>query len=298
MALASNLPAARPRPASPAIEQRAGQAGCGVGTDQHRQSALVSCAELLASPSALTQSVAADLVQRRSRARPRRTGRHSRAARRDADLAGADCRSHAARTAGGSRGARTPDPRHRPARIDAPSDCQRARLIKVDVRLVVTRSVGAGRSDSRAHRCHRATATASTATRGRPPPSWCASPAKASVVILSVDAERGGVAGSLAGPALRYRLADPRRRLGPQSVAGGSQDRAGHGGDLDVDSAEGGTIFTLTLPSPYHSPDVPAARSSAISIEQDTDKQKATDAGPHASATVGAFPRRASRSDR
>src|SRR5688572_3343070 len=62
MALASNLPAARPRPASPAISSAPEKPG--VASElTNIVSALVSCAELLASPSALTQSVAADLVR-------------------------------------------------------------------------------------------------------------------------------------------------------------------------------------------------------------------------------------------
>jgi ParB-like chromosome segregation protein Spo0J len=62
MALASNLPAARPRPATPAATSSPDKPGI-TAELTNIVSALVSCAELLASPSTLTQAVAADLVR-------------------------------------------------------------------------------------------------------------------------------------------------------------------------------------------------------------------------------------------
>jgi ParB-like chromosome segregation protein Spo0J len=62
MALASNLPAARPRPSAPPAAMAPDKPGI-TAELTNIVSALVSCAELLASPSALTQAVAADLVR-------------------------------------------------------------------------------------------------------------------------------------------------------------------------------------------------------------------------------------------
>jgi signal transduction histidine kinase len=61
MALASNLPAARPRPST--LTASAPDKPGITAELTNIVSALVSCAELLASPSALTQTVAADLVR-------------------------------------------------------------------------------------------------------------------------------------------------------------------------------------------------------------------------------------------
>jgi ParB-like chromosome segregation protein Spo0J len=60
MALASNLPAARPRPAAPAAATTVSPAMAEIAS---ALSALVSCADLLGSSSALSQSVAADLIR-------------------------------------------------------------------------------------------------------------------------------------------------------------------------------------------------------------------------------------------
>ena len=63
MALASNLPAARPRTVTmPAPASAPDKPGI-TAELTNIVSALVSCAELLASPSSLTQAVAADLVR-------------------------------------------------------------------------------------------------------------------------------------------------------------------------------------------------------------------------------------------
>lgn len=244
MALASNLPAARPRPASPAISSAPEKPG--VASElTNIVSALVSCAELLASPSALTQSVAADLV-RAEAARALDALVAIRVLRDEMPISRAPVAVHTLLERVAAAAALERQIRGIVLTIDAPSDV-RSTMIKVDVRLVVT-AVSALAS---------ATAALIDATGGGNRVHGDSKVASAILVRVTREGERfilsvmqSAVELPAAWLARPFDIAWPIR----EGASALSQLQAArkiaqsHGGDLDVDSAEGGTVFTLTLP--------------------------------------------------
>lgn len=244
MALASNLPAARPRPASSASGSTPEKPG--VASElTNIVSALVSCAELLASPSALTQSVAADLV-RAEAARALDALVAIRVLRDEMPISRAPVAVHTLLERVAAAAALERQIRGIVLTIDAPSDV-RSTMIKVDVRLVVT-AVSALAS---------ATAALIDATGGGNRVHGDSKVTSAILVRVTREGERfilsvmqSAVELPAAWLARPFDIAWPIR----EGASALSQLQAArkiaqsHGGDLDVDSAEGGTVFTLTLP--------------------------------------------------
>ena len=244
MALASNLPAARPRPVPPAIHQAPEKPG--VASElTNIVSALVSCAELLASPSALTQSVAADLV-RAEAARALDALVTIRVLRDEMPISRAPVAVHTLLERIATAAALERQIRGVIMTIDAPADV-RSTTIKADVRLLVT-AVSALTS---------AAAALIEATLGSHRAQGDLKNAAAILVRVTREGERFVLsvmqstvqlpAAWLARPFdIAWPIRDGASTLSQLQAA--RKIAQTHGGDLHVDSAEGGTVFTLALP--------------------------------------------------
>ena len=245
MALASNLPAARPRPvAAPAIHSAPEKPG--VASElTNIVSALVSCAELLASPSALTQSVAADLV-RAEAARALDALVTIRVLRDEMPISRAPIAVHTLLERVATTAALERQIRGVALTIEAPSDV-RSTTIKADVRLLTT-AISA--LTSAAVALIEATGSSHRAQGD----------ARASAAILVRVTREGDrfvlnvmqsavelPAAWLARPFdIAWPIRDGASTLSQLQAA--RKIAQSHGGDLNVDSTEGGTAFSLTLP--------------------------------------------------
>ena len=242
MALASNLPAARPRPAAPPTSSTPDKPG--VATElTNIVSALVSCAELLASPSALTQSVAADLV-RAEAARALDALVAIRVLRDEMPISRAPVAVHTLLERVATAAALERQIRGIALSIDATSDV-RTVTIKADVRLLVTAVSGltaatAALIESTGSRAH-GDARVATAVRVRVT-------REGERLVLSVAQSAVELPGAwLARPFdIAWPIRDGASALSQLQAA--RKIAHSHGGDLDVNSAEGGTVFSLTLP--------------------------------------------------
>lgn len=245
MALASNLPAARPRPVAPPPIHSAPEKPGLASELTNIVSALVSCAELLASPSALTQSVAADLV-RAEAARALDALVTIRVLRDEMPISRAPVAVHTLLERIVTAAALERQIRGIAMSIDAPSDV-RSTTIKADVRLLVT-AVSALTS---------AAAALIDATGGSYRAQGDAKVPAAVLVRVTREGERFVLsvlqsvvelpAAWLARPFdIAWPIRDGAATLSQLQAA--RKIAQTHGGDLHVDSAEGGTIFTLALP--------------------------------------------------
>jgi len=245
MALASNLPAARPRPAAaPAIHNASDKPG--VPSElTNIVSALVSCAELLASPSALTQSVAADLV-RVEAGRALDALVTIRVLRDEMPISRAPIAVHTLLERVATAAAIERQIRGIVMTIDAPSDV-RSTTIKADVRLLTT-AVSALTSAAAAlieatGGTHRAQGDAKATA-----PILVRVTREGERFVLSVMQSAVEVpAAWLARPFdIAWPIRDGASTLSQLQAA--RKIAQSHGGDLIVDSTEGGTVFALALP--------------------------------------------------
>jgi hypothetical protein len=242
MALASNLPAARPRPASAPVSSVPDKPG--VASElTNIVTALVSCAELLASPSTLTQSVAADLV-RAEAARALDALVAIRVLRDEMPISRAPVAVHTLLERVAAAAALERQIRGVALSIDAPSEV-RSTTLKADLRLIVTAVSG----------LTAATAALIESTGGRShAEARVATPVRVRVtregdrVVLSVLQSVVELpAAWLARPLdIAWPIRDGASALSQLQAA--RRIAQSHGGDLDVDSAEGGTVFSLRLP--------------------------------------------------
>jgi hypothetical protein len=243
MALASNLPAARPRPAVPAPVSSVPDKP-GVASElTNIVTALVSCAELLASPSSLTQSVAADLV-RAEAARALDALVAIRVLRDEMPISRAPVAVHTLLERVATAAALERQIRGVALSIEAPSEI-RSTAIKADLRLLVTAVSGltaatAALIESTGNRSH-GEARVATAVRVRVT-------REAGRLVLSVLQSVVELpAAWLARPFdIAWPIRDGASALSQLQAA--RKIAQSHGGDLDVDSAEGGTVFSLRLP--------------------------------------------------
>jgi nitrogen-specific signal transduction histidine kinase len=242
MALASNVPAARPRPTAPPPTTAPDKPG--VATElSNIVTALVSCAELLASPSVLTQSVAADLV-RAEAARALDALVAIRVLRDEMPISRAPAAVHTLLERIAAAAALERQIRGVVLSIDAPAEV-RSTIIKADVRLIVTAVSGltaatAALIESTGFRAQ-GEARVATAVRVRVA-------RESDRLVLSVLQSAVELpAAWLARPFdIAWPIRDGASALSHLQAA--RKIAQSHGGDLDVDSAEGGTVFTLTLP--------------------------------------------------
>jgi hypothetical protein len=242
MALASNLPAARPRPAPAPLSSVPDKPG--VASElTNIVTALVSCAELLASPSALTQAVAADLV-RAEAARALDALVAIRVLRDEMPISRAPVAVHTLLERVATAAALERQIRGVALSIDAPSEI-RSTTIKADLRLIVTAVSGltaatAALIESTGNRPH-GEARVATAVRVRVTREGD----RLALSVLQSVVELP--AAWLARPFdIAWPIRDGASALSQLQAA--RKIAQSHGGDLDVDSAEGGTVFSLRLP--------------------------------------------------
>ena len=243
MALATNLPATRPRPV---VQPSTGPDTPSIVADlTDVVSALVSCAELLASPSALTQMAASDLV-RAEAARALDALVAVRVLRDEMPIARAPVAFQSILERLATAGALERQLRGIGLHVDASPEA-RGTLLKADVRLLTTGLVGliaaaaslleSAGVGARVH----ADAFVASVVRLR-----CIRQPDA--ITLSVS--QGSIELPTAWLARPFDIAWPIRG-GATSL---TQLRAArkiaqaHGGTLDVESADGGTAFVLSLP--------------------------------------------------
>jgi nitrogen-specific signal transduction histidine kinase len=241
MALASNLPAARPRSSTPAATSTPDKPGI-TAELTNIVSALVSCAELLASPSTLTQAVAADLV-RAEAARALDSLVAIRVLRDEMPISRAPVAIQTILDRLAAAAALERQIRGVALHIDASSDA-RATMVKADARLLVSalsalvsaasalvESTGRVASDNRPAiairlRCTRETdhiAFSVTQHVVELPAAWLARPF------------------DIAWP-IRNGASALTQLLAARKIA------QNHGGAVDVTAAEGGTSFVLDVP--------------------------------------------------
>jgi nitrogen-specific signal transduction histidine kinase len=206
-------------------------------------SALVSCAELLASPSALTQSVAADLV-RVEAARALDALVTIRVLRDEMPISRAPVAVHTLLERVATAAALERQIRGIALTIDAPSDVSSA-AIKADVRLLTT-----------AISALTATAAALVEATGQRS-HGDAKPPTAILVRVTREGERfvlsvmqSAVELPAAWLARPFDIAWPIRDGASilSQLQAARKIAQSHGGDLHVDSTAGGTVFMLTLP--------------------------------------------------
>ena len=243
MALASNLPATRPRPA-PAAPGTSDKPGA-TSELTNIVSALVSCAELLASPSALTQSVAADLV-RAEAARALDALMAVRILRDEMPIARAPLAMHTLLERVTSTAAIERQIRGISLHVDASADV-RASLLKADVRLLATALAGlvgatAALVDS---------AIAHTRTHGEPRTGV---PVRLRVAIdggqVWLNVVQNAVDLPSAWLARPFDIAWPIRdgAAALTQLQAARKVAQAHGGDLEMTAVEGGTTLSMRLP--------------------------------------------------
>jgi signal transduction histidine kinase len=247
MALASNLPATRPRPSTGTAA--GGAATAGVASELgHALSTLISCANLLSSDSAMTQTVAASLVRAEA---TRAMGMlvALRVLRDEMPLSRGQVLITSlfdllARTATAERQVRgirvefTPDSVAPPATIT----CDAALLVDALSALIFAAaslsetSESASASIRGSHKGDRAIAVdASTGTRGQ-------TTFHVSQTIVEVPAVWLGRAFDIAWP-IRDGVSALIRLQAARKIA------QAHGGDLEVSAIDRGTAFLLTIPT-------------------------------------------------
>jgi hypothetical protein len=245
MALASNVPAARPRPAAPAVNSVPDSPG--VTTElTNIVSSLVSCAELLASPSVLTQSVAADLV-RAEAARALDALITIRVLRDDMPVSRAPIAVQTLLERLSAAAAVERQIRGIALHVDAPFDV-RARAIKADVRLFVI-ALG-GLVAASAALVESSSVTTRTTMEARVMTTirvGCSGDGDR--LMFSVEQNLVELPGAwLARP---FDIAWPIRNgasaLGQLQAA--RKIAQIHGGSLEVDAADGGTRFSMIVPT-------------------------------------------------
>ena len=244
MALASNLPAARPRPSAPPAAMAPDKPGITVELT-NIVSALVSCAELLASPSALTQAVAADLV-RAEAARALDSLMAVRILRDEMPLSRAPIAIQTILDRLASAAALERQIRGIVLHIDATADA-RATMIKADGRFIVFALSGlvaaaAALVESASGGRSAADNRPATAIRLR-----CAQDGQQ--ITFSVTQQSVELPGAwLARP---FEIAWPIRN-GASALTQLQASRCvaqSHGGTLDVTPVDGGTSFVLEMPT-------------------------------------------------
>lgn len=242
MALASNLPAARPRPAPAPLTSVPDKPG--VASElTNIVTALVSCAELLASPSALTQSVAADLV-RAEAARALDALVAIRVLRDEMPISRAPVAVHTLLERVATAAALERQIRGVFLSIDATPEI-RSTTIKADLRLIVTAVSGltaatAALIESTGNRAH-GDARVVTAVRVR------VTRDSDRLVLSVLQSVVELPAAWLARPFdIAWPIRDGASALSQLQAA--RKIAQSHGGDLVLDSADGGTMFSLTLP--------------------------------------------------
>jgi ParB-like chromosome segregation protein Spo0J len=242
MALASNLPAARPRPAT-TVASAPDRPGI-TAELTNIVSALVSCAELLASPSALTQAVAADLV-RAEAARALDSLVVIRILRDEMPVSRAPIATQTLLDRLAAAAALERQIRGIALQIDAASEA-RATMVKADARLVICALSALA---SAATALVESTAAPRGAADGRPAAtirlrcSLQTDQILFSVIQQSVELP----AAWLARP---FEIAWPIRNgtAALTQLQAARKVAQGHGGSLEVTAIDGGTSFALEMP--------------------------------------------------
>jgi hypothetical protein len=242
MALASNLPAARPRPAvaAPAAPDKPS-----VTSDlTNIVAALVSCAELLASPSTLTQSVAADLV-RAEAARALDALVTIRVLRDEMPFSRAPVAVHTFLERLTAAAALERQIRGIVLHVDATSDV-RAAMMKADTRLLVCALTGLTAAT--------AALVDATSAVGRSPGERSAAAVRIRVTreddVLVVSVAQHAVELPAAWLARPFEIAWPIRdgATALSQLQAARKIAQAHGGDLQVDGVDGGTVLAMRLP--------------------------------------------------
>jgi ParB-like chromosome segregation protein Spo0J len=244
MALASNLPAARPRPATTVSGSAPDKPGI-TAELTNIVSALVSCAELLASPSGLTQAVAADLV-RAEAARALDSLVLIRVLRDEMPLSRAPIATQTLLDRLAAAAALERQLRGIALHIDASSDA-RATMIKADARLLVcalTALASAAMALIESVAAARATADNRPAANIR-----LRCELQSDQILFSVTQQAVELpAAWLARP---FEIAWPIRNgsTALTQLQAARKVAQSHGGTLDVTATDGGTSFNLEMPT-------------------------------------------------
>jgi ParB/RepB/Spo0J family partition protein len=244
MALASNLPATRPRASLPAVTNAPDKPGL-TAELTNIVSSLVSCAELLASPSALTQAVAADLV-RAEAARALDSLIVIRILRDEMPLSRAPIATQTLLDRLGAAAALERQIRGVALQIDAASDV-RATMLKADARLLVSALTALA---SAATALVESVSGARAMGDNRP----------AATIRLRCSLEGEQIAFSVtqqmvelpaAWLARPFDIAWPIRNgaTALTQLQAARKVAQSHGGSVDVTGTDGGTSFTLELPA-------------------------------------------------
>jgi ParB-like chromosome segregation protein Spo0J len=241
MALASNLPAARPRPVAASAPDKPGI----TAELTNIVSALVSCAELLASPSALTQAVAADLV-RAEAARALDSLVLIRVLRDEMPLSRAPIATQTLLDRLATAAALERQLRGIALHIDAGSDV-RATMIKADARLLVCALTALA---SAAMALVESVSTARGTSDNRP----------AATIRLRCELQTDQILFSVTQQAVElpaawlarpFEIAWPIRNgaTALTQLQAARKVALSHGGTLDVTETDGGTSFSLEVPA-------------------------------------------------